>query len=52
MMRLILSLSSQDLKAEVISELNDVEHAKDIVDLLRYDENLQGGIGERVSESK
>jgi hypothetical protein len=24
------------LKAEVISELQDVEHAKDIVDLLRF----------------
>jgi magnesium transporter len=31
------------------SELNDLEHAKDIVDLLRYDENLQGGIGEGIS---
>jgi magnesium transporter len=39
MMRPILSLS-QDLKAEVISELNDLEH--DIVDLLRYDENSAG----------
>jgi hypothetical protein len=38
----ILSLSFQDLKAEVISELNDLEHAKDIVDLLRYDENSAG----------
>jgi magnesium transporter len=33
-----------DLKAEVISELNDAEHAKDIVDLLRYDENSAGGL--------
>jgi hypothetical protein len=41
MMRPILSLSFQDLKAEVISELND-QHAKDIVDLLRYDENSAG----------
>jgi magnesium transporter len=31
------------LKAEV-SELQDVEHAKDIVDLLRYDEDTAGGI--------
>jgi magnesium transporter len=35
----IIAELSQDLKAEVISELNDLEHAKDIVDLLRYDEN-------------
>ena len=26
-------------KEQVISELEDVEHAKDIVDLLRYDED-------------
>jgi hypothetical protein len=36
----ILSLSFQDLKAEV-TELNDLD-AKDIVDLLRYDENSAG----------
>ena len=30
-------------KQEVISELEDVEHAKDIVDLLRYDEDTAGG---------
>ncbi|MBC8769079.1 magnesium transporter [Arenibacter sp. BSSL-BM3] len=29
---------------EVISELEDREHAKDIVDLLRYDENSAGGL--------
>jgi magnesium transporter len=40
----IIAELSQDLKA-VISELNDLEHAKDIVDLLRYDENsrVDGG---------
>jgi magnesium transporter len=38
----IIAELSQDLKAEVISELNDLEHAKDIVDLLRYDENSAG----------
>jgi magnesium transporter len=37
----------------MISELNDVEHAKDIVDLLRYDENSAGGDdGEGISESE
>jgi magnesium transporter len=41
---MMLILLSQDLKAEVISELQDVEHAKDIVDLLRYDEDTAGGI--------
>ena len=40
----IIAELSQDLKAEVISELLDVEHAKDIVDLLRYDEDTAGGI--------
>jgi magnesium transporter len=39
----IIAELSQDLKAEVISELQD-EHAKDIVDLLRYDEDTAGGI--------
>jgi magnesium transporter len=42
MMADIIAELSQDLKAEVISELNDLEHAKDIVDLLRYDENSAG----------
>jgi magnesium transporter len=37
----IIAELSQDLK-RVISELNDLEHAKDIVDLLRYDENSAG----------
>ena len=40
----IIAELSKDLKAEVISELLDVEHAKDIVDLLRYDEQTAGGI--------
>ena len=40
----IIAELSQDLKAEVVSELLDVEHAKDIVDLLRYDEDTAGGI--------
>ena len=34
----------QDKKEQVISELEDVEHAKDIVDLLRYDEDTAGGL--------
>jgi magnesium transporter len=33
-----------DMKEEVISEILDVEHAKDIVDLLRYDEDTAGGL--------
>jgi magnesium transporter len=45
----IIAELSQDLKAEVISELNDLEHAKDIVDLLRYDENSAGIDGEGIS---
>lgn len=40
----IIAELSQEIKAEVISELVDVEHAKDIVDLLRYDENSAGGL--------
>jgi magnesium transporter len=31
-------------KQEVISELEDLEHAKDIIDLLRYDEDTAGGL--------
>uniref|UniRef100_UPI004048B620 magnesium transporter n=1 Tax=Flavobacterium sp. TaxID=239 RepID=UPI004048B620 len=34
----------QHKKEQVISELEDVEHAKDIVDLLRYDEDSAGGL--------
>jgi magnesium transporter len=33
-----------DKKEEVIQELTDDEHAKDIVDLLRYDEDTAGGL--------
>ena len=44
MMQPILSQNFLKRKREVISELEDVEHAKDIVDLLRYDENTAGGI--------
>lgn len=33
-----------DMKEEVISEILDVEHAKDIVDLLRYDDDSAGGL--------
>jgi len=40
----IIAELSQSKKQEVISELIDVEHAKDIVDLLRYDEDTAGGI--------
>lgn len=40
----IIAELSQEIKEEVISELVDVEHAKDIVDLLRYDENTAGGL--------
>ncbi|MDW8851669.1 magnesium transporter [Flavobacterium sp. MMLR14_040] len=40
----IIGELSQEIKAEVISEMIDVEHAKDIVDLLRYDENSAGGL--------
>ena len=40
----IIAELSQEIKAEVISDLIDVEHAKDIVDLLRYDENSAGGL--------
>lgn len=34
----------QEIVQEVISEIEDREHAKDIVDLLRYDENSAGGL--------
>lgn len=40
----IIAELSQSKKQEVISELLDVEHAKDIVDLLRYKEDTAGGI--------
>lgn len=40
----IIAELPQERKEEVISELVDVEHAKDIVDLLRYDEDSAGGL--------
>lgn len=40
----IIGELSQTKKHEVISELLDVEHAKDIVELLRYDEDTAGGL--------
>lgn len=40
----IIAELSQSKKQEVISEILDVEHAKDIVDLLRYDEDSAGGL--------
>lgn len=40
----IIAELPEDKKEEVISELIDVEHAKDIVDLLRYDEDTAGGL--------
>ena len=40
----IIAELSKGRKQEVISELLDVEHAKDIVELLRFDEDTAGGI--------
>lgn len=40
----IIAELSKSRKEEVISELIDVEHAKDIVDLLRYAEDTAGGL--------
>jgi magnesium transporter len=40
----IIAELSQAKKEEVISELGDLEHAKDIIDLLRYDEDTAGGL--------
>lgn len=40
----IIAELPQDKKEEVISEIEDVEHAKDIVDLLRYDEGTAGSL--------
>lgn len=40
----IIAELSEEVKKEVISELEDVEHAKDIVELLRYDEDTAGGL--------
>ncbi|MFL9844208.1 magnesium transporter [Flavobacterium rhizosphaerae] len=40
----IIAELPEERQEEVISELLDVEHAKDIVDLLRYDEDTAGGL--------
>ena len=40
----IIAELPESRQEEVISELLDVEHAKDIVDLLRYDEDTAGGL--------
>lgn len=40
----IIAELSQKKKEEVILELVDVEHAKDIVELLRYNQNTAGGL--------
>ncbi len=40
----IISELSEKKKQEVISHIEDVEHAKDIVDLLRYEEDTAGGL--------
>ncbi|MHA3789614.1 magnesium transporter [Flavobacterium hauense] len=40
----IIAELPENKKGEVIQELIDAEHAKDIVDLLRYDEDTAGGL--------
>lgn len=40
----IISDLPEERKTEIISYIEDVEHAKDIVDLLRYDEDTAGGL--------
>ncbi len=40
----IIGELSEQQKKEVISQIEDIEHAKDIVDLLRYDEDSAGGL--------
>ncbi len=40
----IISELETEKKEEVIAQIDDVEHAKDIVDLLRYDEDTAGGL--------
>ncbi|MDV6167572.1 magnesium transporter [Flavobacterium sp. DG1-102-2] len=40
----IIAELPEDRKDEVIQELLDAEHAKDIVELLRYDEDTAGGL--------
>ena len=44
MLQILLPNFRSKKKEEVISELQDVEHAKDIVELLRYAEDTAGGI--------
>ena len=40
----IIAELSEEQKKEVISHIEDEEHAKDILDLLRYDEDTAGGL--------
>lgn len=40
----IISELPKERKVEVLSEIIDLDHAKDIVDLLRYDEDSAGGL--------
>lgn len=40
----IMSELSEERKQEVISEIDDHEHVKDIVELMRYDEDSAGGL--------
>jgi len=40
----IISELSEEQKIEVISHIEDSEHAKEIVELLRYDEDTAGGL--------
>jgi magnesium transporter len=40
----IIAELPNEVKEEVISEILDVEHAKDIVDLLRFDDDTAGGL--------
>ncbi len=40
----ILAELPEDKKVEVISHIDDKEHVKDIVELLRYDEDTAGGL--------
>ena len=40
----IINELTDEQKNEVISNISDIEHAKDIVDLLRYDEDTAGGL--------
>ncbi len=40
----VLGEMDEEKKEEVISHIDDAEHASDIVDLLNYDENTAGGL--------